>query len=202
MHRSSVFKAPQLKARVDGGFVLLLSLLLFFDEGGVLAAAVPAVSVHELCHAAAMRLYGAYPTRLHASLSGFALDYAGSVSRRALALTALAGPLGGLLFALLCALSGRALNSEYLYVCAGLGVVLNLFNLLPALPLDGGVLLQSILESCLGAPRSRQTLCILGFAVSAALLLCGLYFLHAGQGAALLMSGLWLAVLQRKHTCK
>lgn len=52
--------------------------------------------------------------------------------------TALAGPIVGSLGALLVALTAVATNSGLLRALAFTGFLINLFNLLPALPLDGG----------------------------------------------------------------
>jgi Zn-dependent protease len=50
----------------------------------------------------------------------------------------LAGPLVGTLGALACYFSGRYLNNQLLLALAYSGFILNLFNLIPVSPLDGG----------------------------------------------------------------
>lgn len=50
----------------------------------------------------------------------------------------LAGPLVGTLGALACYFAGRELNSSLLLALAYSGFILNLFNLIPVSPLDGG----------------------------------------------------------------
>lgn len=189
---------PPLKVKISGGFVFLISLLLFLDDGGILAAALPAIVVHELCHIAAMRLFGARPTALSLTVSGMALDYSGSVSPAALAFTALSGPLGGAAFAFLCAKLGAAADSEYLLLCSGIGMVLSIYNLLPALPLDGAVALEVPASRVLGARRAARLMTVLGIAVCAALLFVGGLLFFRGRGAALLLSGVWLSIAQIK----
>lgn len=177
--------------RIGSGFLLLIALLIFFDDGMLLIYGVPVIIVHELGHILAMRLLSVRPVRLTASLSGFSLDYDGELGGFAELVTALAGPAFGLIFAFFCSVLGRRLESGALLLCAGLGTILNVFNLLPALPLDGGRALRAVL------PRSAQghsALFISGFAVSAALIMSGLYSMSRGHGAALFAAGLWLFI--------
>ncbi len=189
--------APSIKIHIGSGFVLLMALVYFFDNNGIIAAAAPAVAVHELGHIFAMRLFGAYPTALNASVSGFSLDYSGIVSGWQEALTALAGPICGLLFALLCSTLGLYLKSEYFTMCAGLGLILNCFNLLPALPLDGGRALQRLLECIWGAYPAKAMMYCIGVGIAGIICVIGAHLLAGGNGAALLLSGIWLMLLQR-----
>lgn len=193
---------PPLKVKVSGGFILLFALLLFFDRGGVVAAAIPAVIVHELCHVALMRAFGARPVFLRASAAGLCLDYSGFVSDLALSLTALAGPAGGAIFALLCARAGAAAGSEYWLLSGGIGFVYSLFNLLPALPLDGGVAAEILACRLLGRARGERIIRWLGAVVSFLVIALGAALFYRGNGAGLLAAGIWLAVFQIKRSCK
>ncbi len=199
---SGAFFSPPLRVKISGGFILLLAVLLFFDDEGFIAAAVPAVAIHELCHMVAMRAFGARPVLLSATAAGFSIDYAGHISSAALAVTALAGPIGGAVFALLCARAGGYWGSEYLALCAGLGFVFCCFNLLPALPLDGGVAAEVILGSTIGQRAAERAMVILGILITTGVLVLGAWIIHEGFGAALLLSGVWLGIAQRKQTCK
>lgn len=188
---------PPIKIRIDSGFVLLLALIYFFDSCGIIAAAAPAILVHELSHIFAMRLFGAYPRALNAGVSGFSIDYTGTISDWQEALTALAGPTVGLLFAFLCAALGKHFSLEYLTMCGGIGFILNCFNLLPALPLDGGRALRELLCRLFGAYAAKAALYCLGVGIAGCLCVLGAKLLADGNGAALLLSGIWLMLLQR-----
>src|SRR4051794_27291893 len=104
-----------------GGFVLLLF-------------------VHEFGHYIQLRREGVEPGRMLFIPFLGAVIGARSLGGNALAeaRVGLAGPVLGSLGALAVALAGFALDSEMLKALAFTGFFLNLFNLLPVVPLDGG----------------------------------------------------------------
>ncbi|MEA4896407.1 MAG: hypothetical protein VB064_14275 [Oscillospiraceae bacterium] len=199
-YNSSV--APVFRIEFGGGFILLLALIWFFDDSGLLAALLPAVLAHELGHILFLSFFGARPTKLGASLSGLKIDYSGSMTEAQEMLAALAGPAFGLVTAVACSVTGRLYNSEYLLMSGGLGFVINIFNFLPAEPLDGGRVLSFVLRAFLGEGRARGALRITGFLT--AFLLCGSgsYLISKGLGPALLIAGVWLFILQSEKSCK
>lgn len=170
---------------ISAPFILFAALLFFFDGTGLVSAAIPAIIVHELGHAAAIGLCGCRVTRLDMRLLGFSLDYWGELSRGGEVFAALAGPAAGLAFAMLTFVAGRELESRFLLCSADISLLYSLFNLLPALPLDGGRALSCIA----GETAAKCCAC----AVSCALLFAGLFLLSRGYGIALLVAGGYLA---------
>lgn len=145
--------------------------------------------MHEFGHALAMRAFG------YRNLGVLVLPFLGAVAlgRKDDAgpwqklVMLLAGPLPGLLLGALCLRAGMAWPGQYAWLNeAGiLLLAINLFNLLPFMPLDGG----QIVETFLFARRPRLRL--LFFTVSTlALMLLG-YWLESAVLAAL---GLLLAL--------
>jgi Zn-dependent protease len=191
-------REPHLKINISSGFLLLMAIIYFFDSCGIFLAALPALIVHEGGHILAMRLFGARPTALRAGISGFALDFSGDISCHGEFLTTLSGPFFGLCFAFLCARLAVIFESEYLLSCAGIGLILNCFNLLPALPLDGGRAVSIGAAFFWGNKVSKVISLVLSFGISLALCLFGLYFLLDGKGAALLIAGIWLLVFPKR----
>ena len=199
--RSKVNKPASNAFRVElgSGFILLFALIWFFDESGFIAALIPAVLVHELGHICFLLFFGGRPTKMKATLSGLRIDYSGYLTEVQEMLAALAGPAFGLVFSFLCAGFGRLWGSEYLLMCAGIGFVVNLFNFLPVLPLDGGRVLGFTLRIILGYDRARPVLHAVGAVTSALILALGLYCIARGLGPALFFAGVWLLVLRYKH---
>ncbi|NCB74925.1 MAG: hypothetical protein EOM51_09320 [Clostridia bacterium] len=193
---------PAFQLKLGSGFLLLIALIFFFDEDGFLSALLPAVLMHEMGHVLAMLFFGARPIRLSATLSGLEIDYSGAINEKQELATALAGPAAGIIFSLLCAGLGRCWESEYLMMCSGLSMVLNIFNLLPALPLDGGRALGFMLRFLLEEKAANSLLRGIGLITALTLTAFGLYFTARGFGIALFAAGIWLFIAQTNRACK
>lgn len=148
-----------------------------------------AAILHELGHLAALRLLRGRVEALRFRLSGAEICYRGTgISYGGEVLLALAGPGMNLLWAALLALASRWYPEELLYRFIGCHLVLALFNLLPALPLDGGRVLQSALEARFpleGEGYARRV----SLAVGAVLFLLGLYVLLQKGNPTLFSAG-------------
>lgn len=148
-----------------------------------------AALLHECGHLAALWLLGGRAERFSLRLTGAEIAYhSGSLSYGGEVLLALAGPLANLLCAGVCALLSRFLPVSQLYRFIGCHLTLALFNLLPALPLDGGQVLKALLEYRLplAGERIARTISV---GVGVILALLGLYVLKAGQNPTLLAAG-------------
>jgi Zn-dependent protease len=129
------------KLATTGG-TMLLSLAVYATIWGWRYAAgfVALLLVHEMGHYVAARQCG-----LNVGAPTF-IPFVGAwielkdqpVDAEIEAYVAMAGPLVGTLGALAVYLSGRALDSNLMLAIAYSGLFLNLFNLLPLSPLDGG----------------------------------------------------------------
>lgn len=182
MKRFHIYASPQ--------FLLFAALLFFFDTTGLVSAAVPAAAVHELGHVLALWLCGCRIRKLEMKIFGFSMDYSGNLTRGQEVFSALAGPMGGFIFAALSHLAGTMLESVFLLCTADISLILSVFNILPALPLDGGRIL-----SCLAG---EQRAAWVTAAVAVAMMFSGLMLMAKGYGAALLLSGAWLSL----YSCK
>ena len=148
-----------------------------------------AAILHELGHLAALRLLRGRVEALRFRLSGAEICYRGTgISYGGEVLLALAGPGMNLLWAAVLALASRWYPEDLLYRFIGCHLVLALFNLLPALPLDGGRVLQSALETRFpleGEGYARR----ISLAVGAVLFLLGLYVLLQKGNPTLFSAG-------------
>ena len=130
-----------------------ITMLLFVVVGSwqwdwrFAAMLVPILLFHELGHYVAMRLFGYQNLRIFfvpffgAAVTGLRLNAPGWQQ----AIVALAGPIPGILVG--WGMMVAALHSDYYWLerFGRLCVIINGFNLLPILPLDGGRILSSLL---------------------------------------------------------
>ena len=150
---------------------------------GLVVALFGCVLLHELAHA----FYALYRG---GKVRGITLLMIGGVSEvteppsrlKDEAVMALVGPLtslalGGIGYALfLLAGDLRSFNVKFaLFYLAQINVMLGLFNLLPAFPMDGGRILRAILASRLGLARGTRIAATLGKGFAALFALVGLF---------------------------
>ncbi|MEX2356613.1 MAG: site-2 protease family protein, partial [Thermaerobacterales bacterium] len=138
---------------------------------------VAALMTHELAHLAAARGCGLTVERVDLYPFGGVAPVEGieSVDPPLVALTAIAGPLNNLLLLLLgysLAASGR-FDPQLMDFFFEVNTFLVVINLLPALPLDGGRLVQAYLRLRVGDRQALRILIFYGYGVSAALILAG-----------------------------
>ena len=178
-----------------GALLLLLGFYTLGSPGNIAAVLLPLLA-HELGHLLALWLFALPVHGLRVELRGLCIVYGGSPGAAVTALCAAAGPLAGLLYALAAARFGAQLGSDWLCLTAGVSLLLSLFNLLPALPLDGGAALLAVLGALFGARRAVRVLELLGLLTAAGLLGLGFALLLRGQGAALALAAVWLLLAQ------
>ena len=178
------------RVRLDGGFLLLLALLLLTEER-LAGPFLVSCAVHEAGHLAVLYALGGRVDGLRLTAGGAVMEIgaAARLSYPAEALAVLAGPLTGLGLALLAARLG-------FYVTAGVSLVLTVFNLLPLRRQDGGRLLRLLLAWRWGPDPARTVGAAASWAVSLTLALLGAWALIRGRGVALLLAGAWILACQ------
>lgn len=160
------------RLRISPGVPLLLAAFVWLASPLLLGAILSAAVCHELGHWLVLRRVGGRIQRLHITVFGAEMQvddrrisYGGEL------LAAAAGPVSNLLLAAALGLLGRWW--EPLYLFAGAQLVLGAFNLLPALPLDGGRILWLALAWLTEPYTAQRVLSAVSLAVSLALLLGG-----------------------------
>lgn len=186
MNTGSEARARTVRWEISAGAALLFALLYFFDDAGLISALAPAVIAHELGHAAALISCGARMNRVRIGVFGVELRYAGALSGGRAVFAIAAGPAAGALYAAAAFLCARGGSGDFWRLSGAVSVALTVFNLLPALPLDGGRLVEELAGGRFARKASRVT------AVCMAL---GGFALFTGyRTLSLLVMGLWLCV--------
>jgi Zn-dependent protease len=177
--RSGGFRVLGFPVHVGGGFVLFMVLIAAINgtEYGLWLAGARAVFtlLHELGHAQVARWAGAEAEISLEFMAGFA-SYRPTrpISRPMEALIALSGPLvhitAGVL--VLVAMGESPLqqpgwDTEVALAVWWAGPVIGALNLIPVLPLDGGNVVTTLLESVVGA-RARRVMLYVSVAVTGA----------------------------------
>lgn len=158
----------------------------------ILAVLLP-VLIHELGHILLLRLLGLRVCRFQIELKGLCIEYRGYTGALGHALAAAAGPISGLLYALAASLLGAQYSSQWLELSAGVSLLLSAFNLLPALPLDGGRILYHLLSALLEEGTTAQHIVdVASLTVGIVLLGLGAYLMFRGLGLALELAAVWL----------
>lgn len=146
---------------LGGLFTLAVTLFLFISLGNpagedrgtrsweAMLILVPIILFHELGHYLAMRVFGYQNVRMFfipffgAAVSG--QNYTAPGWKKAI--VTLMGPLPGIVVGAALAIVGIVLSHGLLMKIALVTLILNGFNLLPILPLDGGRMMQTLLFS-------------------------------------------------------
>ena len=135
---------------VSASFLLLLGVVLLWMGGlwGVIAVALTFSSVllHELGHAVVARRRGVPVSAIGLHFFGGAAQMAGAprTAQDEIAIAA-AGPIVSLVLAGLGFAIGALLHAPFIALIGWINLVLAIFNLVPALPMDGGRILRALL---------------------------------------------------------
>lgn len=175
----------RMKVRIHPLFVLLMALSAwtpYFDEMLLLFGTV---IVHELGHIAAASFYGYRVKEMEIlPFGGVARLEHGSMGwqPRHETVIAIAGPIMNfVMLYLVILLRGSGLLSENL--CSYLieiNLTIAFFNLLPALPLDGGRILRAAFSRSIGFQKATGVATAMAFILSTTLMIFGLLALWAG----------------------
>jgi len=148
-------RAPQQRTWVQSAILLGISLFIFAatgffnDKPSRLALLICVLFFHELGHYTGMRLFNYQDVQMF-FIPLFGAAVAGrsrSVEGYKEGIVLLLGPLPGILLGTVLGIIGRIQHQELLHSAAMLLLVVNGFNLLPFMPLDGGRLLHLVLFS-------------------------------------------------------
>lgn len=128
--------------------VLFIAIFyLFFDwDFRFILILAGVLLIHELGHYLAMRIFNYKNLGIFfiPIIGAFASGSKDTISQKQEIFVLLSGPLPGIIIGLILYYFGLQDNNELLLLASNIFIVLNLFNLLPIMPLDGGRLLKSL----------------------------------------------------------
>lgn len=172
--------------------VAATALVYYLAPVDKLLAVLLPVIFHELGHILALRLLGFRICHFRIELKGLCMEYRGYAGGLGHALAAAAGPAIGLLYALAASLLAARYSSPWLELTAGVSLLLSAFNLLPALPLDGGRILYHLSAALFGERAAARVTDISSLIIGTTLLGLGAYLMFRGFGVALELAAVWL----------
>ena len=172
-----------------------LAVCLYYRQAlSLLPVLLLPVAAHELGHVLALYLLGQRVTGLSLDAEGLCIRYEGSCTPAGHILAAMAGPLGGAVYALV-----GFTDIDRLRQSAGLSLLLTAFNILPLMPLDGGRVFRALCTMTLGKARG-EALCRKVSAVLLAVLLTGgVYLAVWKKSTAPLAAAIWLLLFQNEE---
>ncbi|MDR0325612.1 MAG: hypothetical protein LBI19_05925 [Oscillospiraceae bacterium] len=145
------------RVTVCAGFVLLVAVLIYLDQGSLLFVVFAAALLHELGHYIPLKLLGGRVARLELTGGGLNMVTSQPLGYGKEILTVLAGPVTSLGFALLFSLWDGMMEEQM--PLAGMCLSHGVFNLLPVRELDGGRALELALNAA-GCKHTRTVLSV------------------------------------------
>ena len=186
----TMWRSAVKKIHIASVVPMLLAVLLVIFPPVLLLAIFSATLLHELGHYTILRLMKGRVKRLTITQLGAEMTVEGRLSYGQELLLAASGPTVNLLLAVL--LSHFGTRWEVCYLFGGVHLVLGLFNLLPIMPLDGGMLLWNAACWCLGPYTADRISAIVGIFSSFLLTGAALWMLLKGGSPFLLLATLGL----------
>ena len=168
--------------------VVLLLAVYYYCGAVVFFALLISAFTHEAGHAAAINLCGGRISDFRLDASGMSMCETGVDGIAAELFCLLSGPATGLILAIFM----LKLNTDFAsYTCA-VSILLSIYNLLPALPLDGGRAVFCLLNSICGSETANRILEVSGIVTGTLLVAAGIALMKT----ALLIAGIWILIAQ------
>lgn len=189
--------------RVNLAFLLLAMIYAGLGWGLEILVIVASLFIHEMAHTVVALLLGVKVGEIEILPFGGQArieDFTGLEPDVDIYI-ALAGPLVSLSLAALCYFLVRWSDQSIGVFVFRLNIGLGLFNLLPALPLDGGRIVRATLSPAMGFKKSTRVAAIMGQVLSIGLAASGVYMCYNNNfnGINLVVMGFFLFWAARRE---
>jgi stage IV sporulation protein FB len=134
------------KSLISLAIYVVLFYVIFNQDLINIAAVIVVLMIHEMGHFFAMKLFNYNNVKLFfvPLLGAFVTGKKSTISQRQMSVVILAGPLPGILIGLGLLYFDYISPNERVHMLGNIFFVINIFNLLPFMPLDGGRLLETL----------------------------------------------------------
>lgn len=185
------------RGRLTLSLAAVYAALCLYYRGNpmLLPMAVLPLAAHELSHLLALRLLDLRASGFHLEPRGLCIRYEGNSTAPKQIACALAGPLGGAVYAVLASLP----HIPWLDDSAGLSLLLTAFNLLPILPLDGGRVFMALCELHMEEHDAEGLYRSVSRMMLSLLLVSGVGFAVWKKATAPLAAAIWLLLFQNEE---
>lgn len=140
---------------------VLLSVYYFFGLE-IIISFIAAVCVHELGHITGIILFGGRIKSFGLEAGGFSMDGAGLVSRIGEIFALISGPALGIILAAACLYNNFGKYDYVFKIMGRISFWLSAYNLLPAMPLDGGRIAERVLSVRISRDKTERILEVTG----------------------------------------
>lgn len=160
--------------------------------------AYTSIIAHELAHIAAAASFGCRIVSLKILPVGLSADIdTGNCSRREKTIIYSSGPIISFFLSAAAYLAYILLSEDqqYLYTISLINLYLAIFNLIPAIPLDGGRILQEMLNDSMGLIKAGKYIRLMALLLSVVVTAAGVYQIMVGNmNFSLFIIGLYFII--------
>lgn len=125
--------------------LIILYIVMFIQNTYYMFLSIISICIHELAHIIILILRGIGKFNFNVSIIGFKIDFKRDKYIDREIILYLSGSLCNLLIALVCGIIVRFNKLQFVYDFMIVNIVIGIFNLIPAFPLDGAIILKDIL---------------------------------------------------------
>lgn len=170
------------KITISMSVIVLLAILFSFENLHFIGALISSIAIHEVGHCCAIAVLGGAVKRCRLSVSGMNIEYTGKFFYGGECFVAVSGAAANIVAFCVAVPFAQVYKSDVLIFFCAVNILLCIFNMLPALPLDGGVFLRAALLKIIPLDMAEKIVLISTLAVGSLLMIFGIVTICAFGG--------------------